>query len=293
MAKHLQFDNDGTGFNANCVACEELFADAIDNLLSPADQFFFEQHLRTCTACAQSFTDAQRGAAWLELLKDSRPEPSATLLERILAETSGTPANRVTRSEAKDPCIATPPATVSPNVLPFIPRPVSRLTRFTRLAMEPRLAMTAAMAFFSIALTLNLLGVRLDRLKAADLSPTNLKQTYFQANATAVRFYDNLRVVRVLESRVDDMRQANSDSLLPTEPQAAPARNSAPTPDRQPQSAPDQHHTPHGSSRRESPRPSAPQMLSAQLRLATEPLRRPRFLVASVFWSLKREAGRV
>ena len=36
---------------------------------------------------------------------------------------------------------------------------------------EPRLLMTAAMAFFSIALTLNLTGVRLSAVRLADLRP--------------------------------------------------------------------------------------------------------------------------
>jgi len=234
MAKHIQFDDYGTGQNANCVACEELFADALDNLLSPADQFFFEQHLRTCASCGESFSQAQRGAAWLELLKTSRPEPSASLIERILDQTTGGEA------PVAIPTIAGTPAVVS-NVIPFAPRPVTRFTRFTRIAMEPRLAMTAAMAFFSIALTLNLLGVRLDQIKAANFSPTNLKQTYFQANATAVRYYDNLKVVRVLESRVDDIRQSNAIDSLPAQPQpeSQPDGKPAPQADRRPDQKPD------------------------------------------------------
>jgi hypothetical protein len=291
MAKHIQFDDYGTGHNANCVACEELFADALDTLLSPADQLFFDQHLRTCASCSESFAQAQRGAAWLELLKTSRPEPSANLVQRILAETSGA------ELPLAAPVITGIPA-LPTNVIPFTPRPVSRLTRFTRLAMEPRLAMTAAMAFFSIALTLNLLGVRLDQIKAANFSPTNLKQTYFQANATAVRYYDNLKVVRVLESRVDDIRQSNAIDALPAQPQpeanpepqpeSRPDQNPAPKPDQKPDEKPD---TPHGSSRRESPLPLAPRVLNTRFDFSTEPLRRSTFVATPIFRSLKQEGG--
>jgi hypothetical protein len=172
------------------------------------------------------------------------------------------------------------------NVIPFAPRPVSRFTRFTRLAMEPRLAMTAAMAFFSIALTLNLLGVRLDQIKAANFTPTNLKQTYFQANATAVRYYDNLKVVRVLESRVDDIRQSNDGDTLPAQPQ--PETKPQPQPEQKP--APKQE-TPHGSSRRESPLPTAPKVLNAHFDFSTEPLRRSTFVAAPISRSLKQEGG--
>jgi hypothetical protein len=289
MAKHIQFDDYGNGHNANSVACENataLFADALDTLLSPADQLFFDQHLRTCAACSESFGQAQRGAAWLELLKSYRPEPSAELVMRILSQTTGAEAP-VAASDING--IPAMPA----NILPFAPRPVSRFTRFTRLAMEPRLAMTAAMAFFSIALTLNLLGVRLDQIKAADFSPTNLKQTYFQANATAVRYYDNLKVVRVLESRVDDMRQANSGENVPAQPEPTPK----PEPQKQnqsdPQSAPRQQETPHGSSRRESPLPTAPRVLNAHFNVSTEPLRRATFVAAPSSHSLKQEGGLV
>jgi hypothetical protein len=281
MAKHIQFDDYGTGHNANCVACEELFADALDTLLSPADQLFFDLHLRTCAGCSESFGQAQRGAAWLELLKTSRPEPSANLVERILAETSGA------ELPLAAPVITGIPA-LPTNVIPFTPRPVSRLTRFTRLAMEPRLAMTAAMAFFSIALTLNLLGVRLDQIKAANFSPTNLKQTYFQANATAVRYYDNLKVVRVLESRVDDIRQSNAIDALPTQPQPEAKPEPQAQPDQKP--APRQE-TPHGSSRRESPLPLAPKVLNTRFDFSTEPLRRSIFVASPSSRNLKQEGG--
>jgi hypothetical protein len=281
MAKHIQFDDYGAGQNANCVACEQLFADALDNLLSPADQLFFDQHLRTCAGCSESFAQAQRGAAWLELLKSPRPEPSARLIERILAETSGAETSGLV-VPAEIPAL---PA----NVIPFIPRPatrpMSRFTRFTRLAMEPRLALTAAMAFFSIALTLNLLGVRLDQIKAADLRPTNLKQTYFQANATAVRYYDNLKVVRKLESRVDDIRQFNEVDNVPAQPASKPE----PQPEQKP--APKQQETPHGSSRRESPLPTAPRLLNTRFDFSTEPLRRPAFVAAPISHRLKQEGG--
>lgn len=268
MAKHIQFDDYGTGHNANCVACEELFADALDNVLSTGDQVFFEQHLQTCASCSESFAQAQRGAAWLELLKSPRPQPSETLVKRILSQTldsdrAGDPHHTAI---GEVPLITAIPD-LPHNVIAFAPRPISRITRFTRIAMEPRLAMTAAMAFFSIALTLNLLGVRLDQIKAADLSPTNLKQTYFQANATAVRYYDNLKVVRVLESRVDDMRQSNAVDELPAQPERKQQPEEAPT------AKPQQ--TPKGSSRREGPLHVAPRTLNTEFQVSTDLSRRP------------------
>jgi len=266
MAKTFQFDDFTPQQNPNCAACEELLIDAIDGVLSPADQAFFDLHLAGCTSCMEKFSDAKRGAAWLDMLKTHRPEPSGALMERILAQTTGQ-----TNAAFDDVATFVPELTPLPlNVLPFIPRqaPVSRFTRFTRLAMEPRFAMTAAMAFFSIALTLNLTGVRFDQIRTADLKPANLKRSYYEANASAVRYYDNLRVVRVLESRVDDIRQSNADDRP-----SHPAPESRPAPKQQP--APEKKQdAPQGSSRRESPLPNRPNVLNATFSLTPDRLRR-------------------
>ncbi len=85
------------------------------------------------------------------------------------------------------------------------------LRGLTLTMVQPRLAMTAAMAFFSIALTLNLTGVRLSALKASDLRPAAIQRSFYQANAHVVRYYENLRVVYELESRVRDLQRANDD----------------------------------------------------------------------------------
>ena len=278
MAKTFQFDDFGpkpANLPPHCAACEELFTDALDDLLSPADQAFFDRHLAGCTSCMDNFSQAKRGAAWLDVLKSTPPEPSAALMERILAQTSGQALGQAAPFTELSPAAA--------NVLPFLPRPipVSRFTRFTRIAMEPRLAMTAAMAFFSIALTMNLLGVRLDQLKAEDLQPSNLKRTYYEATASGHRYYDNLRVVRVLESRVDDYRQSTEDDrreqqLLdhPRPQQQQPAAE--PKQEKQPD-------VPHGSSRREDPMPTAPTLLNAEFR-ATPEIRRSS-VSATLGWS--------
>ena len=219
-----------------CLACEEMLVDAIDETLSPADQAFFDRHVSTCTDCTQRVADARRGAAWLELLKSPRPEPSAMLMERILAQTSGLEgdqAHEFTPVVVGQPAIL--PSAIPPrsNVLAFRPR-MPKFASWTSARFEPRLAMTAAMAFFSIALTLNLTGVRLDQLNARSLRPDNVKRSYYEASADVVRYYDNLRVVRVMESRVDNLRQVDSEHE--DEQQApAPKPEAAPQPEKKQQ----------------------------------------------------------
>ena len=203
----IQFDDLSSGStNPHCIACEELLADVLDGTLGSVEQTFFDRHIQTCSTCSHMFADAQRGAAWLELLRTPRPEPSQELLERILAETSGAETFD-TRLDLLPTFVPLVPVT---NVLAFRPH----RSTLSRTLLEPRLAMTAAMAFFSIALTFNLMGFRLSELRASDLTPTGIRHSFYQESAEAVRYYDNLRVVHVVESRVEDLRQQNADLQL-------------------------------------------------------------------------------
>jgi hypothetical protein len=84
---------------------------------------------------------------------------------------------------------------------------------FGQIMLQPRLAMTAAMAFFSIALTMNLTGVHLLDLRASNLRPASLKRDFTSANARVVRYYEGLRVVYELESRVHDFEGASDNDV--------------------------------------------------------------------------------
>jgi hypothetical protein len=221
-----------------------MLADAIDGTLSAADQAVFDRHIATCEVCSEMFADAQRGAALLSMLKTHRPEPSASLFERILAQTSGaagalhahpnvhTAALLPNSATAIDTTHGTGVGKLLPfpsNVIAFPARPAGRfnLRAIGQTMLQPRLAMTAAMAFFSIALTLNLTGVHLNELKASDLKPANLERSFSDANARAVRYYENLRVVYELESRVRDLQHAN-DNDSPSTPSSTPDGGSQP-----------------------------------------------------------------
>jgi len=228
-----------SGEGSSCAECEAMLMDALDGVLSAKGQAAFDRHVATCAECAQMLEDAKRGAAMLEVLKFYRPEPSAALVGRILAQTSGLATVAAAPVKSQDSGIlAIPgidgaaveihsivPSTVGAagnagsalysdptgKVLPFRSRVAAtfHLRAITHTMMQPRLAMTAAMAFFSIALTLNLTGVRLNELRASDLAPTNLRRSFYHANASVVRYYENLRVVYELESRVNEFKQAN------------------------------------------------------------------------------------
>jgi hypothetical protein len=218
-----------------CAVCEAMLPEAVDGALSEAEQRAFDQHVAGCAECARELAEAKRGAAWLSMLKTETPQPPVGMLERILAGTTGL-GMEVSSSTLVGPIAApasampakhsaTPPkrAETAPEWAPrFVPArpavPAWALSSVWRRAMgafrvenarasfQPRLAMTAAMAFFSIALTLNLTGVRLHDLRASDFTPSGLRRTVADESASATRSFQNMRVVYQVESRVSELR---------------------------------------------------------------------------------------
>ncbi|SFS21820.1 Putative zinc-finger [Granulicella pectinivorans] len=248
MADINQFGSVKPGTPQVCAHCETLLMDVLDRTASPVDQAFFDKHLASCTTCSRMFIDAKRGGAWLEMLRDPRPEPASALFERIIAQTSGIQAVSETTEIAPQlpdtgsqfiPFPAQPVPVPSPylygvpratnyagaKVLPFRLR--NTVHSLGQTILQPRLAMTAAMAFFSIALTLNLTGVHLSQISAEDLKPSSIRKSFNQANAQVVRYCQNLQVVYELEARAHELQRTDSDSS--PSPQQ-PADDKAPAP---------------------------------------------------------------
>jgi len=268
VAEFNQFGNNQPSRSpdpAHCAQCEAMLTDALDRTLSTEEQSLFDRHLAICPDCSRMFIDARLGADLLLKLHDSRPEAPVGLLERILA-TSGPVTELPPISSQQNTLLGLPtlvPAAIpgvssgyasevvytTGKVLPFRQRMVNafKFSNVRQGLMQPRLAMTAAMAFFSIALTLNLTGVRITDLRASDFTPSSLKRTFYDTNARVVRSIDNLRVVYELESRVRDLQRDNNDSS--TNPGSSPAQ-STPSSDSQqnnqkPQEQPDQQKRPN------------------------------------------------
>ena len=241
------------GDGGNCAQCEAMLADALDGTLSAADQELFDAHMAECGPCAQMLADAKRGAAWLEMLRHPAPEPPVALLERILAQTSGDPSHAIPAGMQDEVGLAAAqsgnvPAMAPGYGMPGIPygkvipfRQRFRASSFGQILMQPRLAMTAAMAFFSIALTMNLTGVHPLELRASDLTPGSLKRDFMSANARVVRYYEGLRVVYELESRVHDLQTATDNDATAGSAEPARTPNSAQPAGTTPAAQPDQN----------------------------------------------------
>ncbi len=209
MADKTQFDKfDGPQQEPNtCAVCEAMLPDAVDGTLSPAQQQAFDRHVAGCVECSRELAAARRGAAWLAMLKGNAPEPPAALLAKILAGTTGVVEPHVTAVAATQPARGGAAHGWATRFAAYRQKLADVFSlENTSSIFQPRMAMTAAMAFFSIALTLNLTGVRLSGLHADNFTPGGLRRTVADASASVSRTFQNNRMVYQMESRVSELR---------------------------------------------------------------------------------------
>ena len=212
----------GASLDSSTRACADWGAflpDAAEDLLSEAENRALQLHLAGCAACAIQLAEERRGAAWLTLLRVGTPEPPADvvdgMLARILAQTSGLQTSGVQTSVAPDPA-GVPMRELFPAWLPGLPPAATerggwrgRIARWFGVEdgllplRAPRLAMTASMAFLSVCLTANLLGVSGSHLHAEDLRATQLQQTVQGKGTGLLRSVEGTWVMSQLESQME------------------------------------------------------------------------------------------
>jgi len=183
----------------DCAQFEVLLSEALDGTLSEPVLAGFRTHAAACADCGPMLAAAQAGMNWLESLDEVEPSPN--LVRNILIATSG--------AEAVAPGRQAAPTTPWRERLRGWKRPLAPV--FSAIA-QPRFALALGMAFFSATLLLNAAGLHLSSLRAADLRPSaiegNLTRTYNETTARAVKYYENIRLVYEIESRVREFRNA-------------------------------------------------------------------------------------
>jgi hypothetical protein len=216
-----------------CGQWETLLADALDGLLRAEDEATFSSHMASCAACTGLFEEARRGREWLEFLS-AEPEVPVGLLDKILAQTG--PGQTAGFGLVNDDNLLP----VTPGGIPLGKHRAKAVPAwqrpgfmgYVRRFAEPRLMMTAAMAFFSIALTLNLTGVKISSLRMSDLKPSALRslvqRRLTMASTPIIRYYDNLRLVYEVQSRVRELRRNADDNNQQKQKQPANQNPGAP-----------------------------------------------------------------
>ena len=185
----------------HCADFDARLADLLDSAMTGAELEAFRAHAEACVECGPLFTQAKAGMDWMKALPEV--EPPATLVHNILAAT--TFAERKSSAPA---LVSHQPSwwrraadRVSPNLAPALAG-----------LMQPRLAMTAAMAFFSISMLMNVAGITWKDLKHLDLRPSAISTSasiqYHETTAKVVKYYENIRLFYEFETRVRELKNA-------------------------------------------------------------------------------------
>ena len=183
----------GQGHNGiQCSGFDALLSQAIDGTLSGERLEAFEAHGRTCQLCGPMLRDAEAGRGWLKSLEEV--DPPAYLVNNILLATSGVAAGK-----------ATARATWGERIGRWID---AILSPVVAVARQPRFAMSFGMAFFTLSVTLSIAGVRLSDIRHIDLRPSAVRRTYYETQGRVVKYYENIRFVYEIESRVRQLKQA-------------------------------------------------------------------------------------
>jgi hypothetical protein len=175
-----------------CVEFEGLLAEALDATLHGATLAAFEAHQKSCPVCAAMYQEAAAGMHWLKGLEDL--DPPKHLVHNILAKTIGAVAETSTKA--------------TPVGESWLDRLKAKISPVFAPVVTPRFAMSFGMAFFSITMLANIAGLHVSDLKHVDMSAKGLQKTYYSTEARVVRYYDNIRLVVEIESRVRDLRRS-------------------------------------------------------------------------------------
>lgn len=178
-----------------CSEFDALLSQAIDGTLSGERLTAFEGHAAQCKNCGPLLQEAEAGRSWIKSL--AIVEPSSDLVNNILLRTSGVVSSRGRSQESSWFERLREMAGVA-----FSP--------IVAAARQPRFAMSFGMAFFTLSITLSLAGVKPGDLRHLDLRPSAIRRTYYETSGRVVKYYENIRFVYELESRVRQFKQATT-----------------------------------------------------------------------------------
>lgn len=195
-----------TKHGMQCPEFDAMLMDAIDRVLSSAQQARFEAHARMCPTCGLIFAEVDAGRLWLKSIEEV--EPPVHLVQNILASTTGISSARLALGG-------------EPSQTPLSERMREWFDVWIRpgftAVRQPRFALSFGMIFFSFSVGLSASGLKAKDLAQISLRPSAVKHTYYSTQAKVVKYYENIRLVYEVESRVNQVKRV----ITPAEP--APA----------------------------------------------------------------------
>ncbi|MCX6620654.1 MAG: anti-sigma factor [Acidobacteria bacterium] len=194
-----------------CAELEILLCDYIDGTLAAGDRALLEAHLHACEACKEFAADA--GAAVAFISKSAVIEPPRELVNRVLFQIPG-------RQQVKSSGLRWLRGKFAP-------------------VLQPRFAMGMAMTILSFSMLGQFAGIN-HQLRPDDLRPDKvwgyLDDRAHRTWERAVKYYDNLRFVYEIQSRLNDWGSASEEERRQVRPaESRPNPASVPNQGRVPQ----------------------------------------------------------
>ena len=184
-----------------CSEFDALLSQAIDGTLAGERLQAFEAHASTCKVCGPLLQEAEAGRGWLKSLQEA--EPPAELVTNILLRTSGVlPARESGKLSFFERVRGLAETIFSPLI---------------GVARQPRFAMSFGMAFFTLSISLSLAGVKISDLRHISLRPSSIRHSYYETTGRVVKYYENIRFVYEIESRVRQFKQNTTPAEPPQE----------------------------------------------------------------------------
>jgi len=166
-----------------CAELEILLCDYVDGTLRGEEKTALENHIAGCSACAELAKDVAGVTAFMVRVAD--PEPPAELLTRIL--------HHVPNGKQK----ASEPSWWR-----------KWFGGWVHTVLSPRYAMGMAMTVLSFSMIAKFAHIEPRKLTQADLDPVriwaSIDDRSHRAWDRAVKYYDNLRLVIEIQSRLKE-----------------------------------------------------------------------------------------
>lgn len=195
------------GKHSNGMQCAEfagLVAATLDGTLDAAKGADFAAHRAGCPACQALYAETSAGLEWLQALKAETIEPPARLTSAILSATSWASQATLRQKQSRWQRLSA----------------ISHLAPLLAGVRQPRFAMSFAMAFFSISLLLNITGLSLRDL--TEVRSGTIVRAFGTAQGKVLKYYDNLRFVYEIESRVRELKRAVPEEAPTGKPEPSP-----------------------------------------------------------------------
>ena len=196
-----------------CAEFEGLLSQAAEGSLTGPKLEPFQAHAQVCQVCGPLLAEVEAGRNWLKSLDEV--EPPANMVHNILIATTGR-ESRLSNAQAPRSWKDALAGWLRPGLAPIV-----------AMARQPRFAMSFGMVFFSMSITMSLAGVKFSDLSHVDLRPSAVRRTYYETSGKVVKYYENIRFVYEVESRVRELKRVATPAQPESEEKPKKPKNNS------------------------------------------------------------------